>query len=44
MLSDKIDVTAFMVWFVENYPDSVKIMKDNPDYQLRFKSADYAAT
>jgi predicted glycosyltransferase len=37
MLSDKIDVTAFMVWFVENYPDSVKIMKETPDYQLRFK-------
>ena len=37
MLSEKIDVTAFMVWFIENYPDSVKIMKENPDYQLRFK-------
>ena len=22
MLEDKIDVTAFMVWFVENYPES----------------------
>ena len=37
MLSDKIDVTAFLVWFIENYPESVKIMKENPDYQLRFK-------
>ena len=37
MLSEKIDVTAFMVWFVENYPESVKILKENPDYQLRFK-------
>ena len=37
LLNNKIDVTAFMVWFVENYPDSVKIMKENPDYQLRFK-------
>jgi hypothetical protein len=37
MLSDKIDVTAFMVWFVENYPESAKIMKKNPDFQLRFK-------
>lgn len=37
MLSDKIDVTAFMVWFVENYPESIKIMKENPDYQYRFK-------
>ena len=32
MLSGKIDVTAFMVWFVENYPESVKIMKENPSY------------
>jgi predicted glycosyltransferase len=38
MLSDKIDVTAFMIWFIENYPESVKIMKDHPDYQNRFKS------
>ncbi len=38
MLSDKIDVTAFMIWFIENYPESVKIMKDHPDYQSRFKS------
>lgn len=37
MLADKIDVTAFMVWFVENYPKSAKIMKENPDYQYNFK-------
>jgi predicted glycosyltransferase len=37
MLADKIDVTAFMVWFIENYPGSVKIMKENPEYQERFK-------
>lgn len=37
MLHDKIDVTAFMVWFVENYPESVKIMKENPDYQYNFR-------
>ncbi|MCZ7611053.1 MAG: DUF354 domain-containing protein [Ignavibacterium sp.] len=37
MLSEKIDVTAFMVWFIENYPQSVKIMKENPAYQYRFK-------
>ena len=41
MLSEKIDVTAFMVWFVENYPESVGIMKDNPDYQYKFQSADF---
>lgn len=37
MLSEKIDLTAFMVWFIENYPDSYKIMKANPDYQYHFK-------
>jgi len=37
MLADKIDVTAFFVWFIENYPDSAKIMKENPDYQYKFK-------
>lgn len=37
MLSDKIDVTAFMVWFVEHYPESIEIMAKNPDYQLKFK-------
>ena len=37
MLADKIDVTAFMIWFVENYPKSETIMKNNPDYQFKFK-------
>lgn len=37
MLEDKIDVTMFFTWLVEGYPESVKIMKDDPDYQLRFK-------
>ena len=29
LLKDKIDVTAFMVWFIENYPESFKEMKEN---------------
>jgi len=29
MLADKIDVTAFYVWFIENYPKSAKIMREN---------------
>lgn len=37
MLKDKIDVTAFMVWFIENYPQSFKIIKENPNYQYNFK-------
>ena len=37
MLADKIDVTAFQTWFIENYPESARIMKENPDIQYRFK-------
>ena len=37
MLSEKIDVTAFWSWFIENYPKSVTIMKENPDYQYNFR-------
>ncbi len=36
MLSEKIDVTGFLEWFVENYPESIKIMKNNPDYDKKF--------
>ena len=37
LLEDKIDVTAFMVWFVENYPESFIELKENPEIQYRFK-------
>lgn len=37
MLSDKINVTAFLTWFIEHYPDSQSIIQENPDYQLIFK-------
>ena len=37
MLSEKIDVTDFMVWFIENYPDSIRIVKENPGIQEKFK-------
>jgi uncharacterized protein len=36
MLKDKINVTSFLIWFVENYPSSFKVMRDNPDFQDRF--------
>jgi predicted glycosyltransferase len=41
MLRDKIDVTAFLAWFVENWPESMKIMKETPDYTERFKNTTY---
>lgn len=37
ILSDKIDVTAFLVWFIENYPESQEIMKQNPEFQNSFQ-------
>jgi hypothetical protein len=37
MLADKIDVTAFMVWFIENYPLSKNQMKEDPAIQNQFK-------
>lgn len=37
LLADKIDVTAFMVWFVENYPNSKKEIQ-SPQFDFsRFK-------
>ena len=37
LLAEKIDVTAFMVWYVENFPESQIEMKNNPNYYLNFK-------
>ncbi len=36
LLKEKIDVTGFMLWFFENYPESVKELKNNPDLQKQF--------
>jgi len=37
MLKDKINLTSLMVWLIENYPDSIKMIMDNPEIQERFK-------
>lgn len=37
MLSEKIDYAPFLAWFIENYPESQKIMREDPEYQFRFK-------
>jgi predicted glycosyltransferase len=37
ILRDNIDPTSFMVWFIENYPVSQRVMKTNPEYQLNFR-------
>jgi len=30
MLKEKIDVTAFLIWFIENYPKSFDLIRTNP--------------
>lgn len=37
LIDNKINFSSFLSWFIENYPESKRIMKENPDYQYRFK-------
>jgi len=37
IISENIDLTSFLVWFIENYPESFRQMKDDPDYQYNFQ-------
>ncbi len=32
LLEETVDPTKFAVWFIENYPNSFRIMKENPRY------------
>lgn len=36
LLSEKIDINAFLVWYLEKYPESFNEMKRNPEAQNRF--------
>lgn len=36
IMEEKCDVTAFMIWFVENYPQSLKDMKVDPEIRKSF--------
>ncbi len=36
LVKEKIDITAFLVWFIENYPDSKKAYIENPLIQNKF--------
>lgn len=38
MLNEKINVAAFITWFIENYPKSFALMRENPSYQDIFRS------
>ncbi len=35
-MKGKIDVTAFLTWFIESFPRSISVMKNNPDFQNTF--------
>ncbi len=37
MLSEKINLSKFLSWFIQDYPQSKNIMRENPDYQYKFK-------
>jgi uncharacterized protein len=37
LLSEQIDFTSFLIWFVENFPNSIQIIKENPEYQFNFR-------
>ncbi|VVB59234.1 Uncharacterised protein [uncultured archaeon] len=36
-LKNKVNMIQFMVWFIENYPQSFKEIKEKPDMQYKFK-------
>jgi uncharacterized protein len=36
MLSEKINVTDFLVWFITNYPQSIDILKKERNFQNKF--------
>lgn len=36
MLSEKINVTDFMIWFIENFPESRQTLKKYPEFQYTF--------
>jgi predicted glycosyltransferase len=37
MICNKINVADFVVWFIENYPESERILRKEPDYQYKFR-------
>lgn len=37
LMKEKIDLTQMLLWFIENYPQSYKIMKIDPGFQFTFR-------
>lgn len=40
MLKDKIDVSAFLNWFIENYPSSKNQLSEDSSFKNRFKTTE----
>ena len=36
LFKDKIDLISFTMWLIENYPQSIRKVKETPDYQYNF--------
>lgn len=36
ILAEKTNITKFMVWFIENYPNSFNKLKNDPNYERNF--------
>jgi len=36
MIANSINLSSFLVWFIENYPESKRIMNENPNFQFNF--------
>jgi predicted glycosyltransferase len=37
IVKNKVDMTALLAWFVNNYPESFAVMKKDPAYEANFK-------
>ena len=44
MLKDKINVSDFLLWLLENYPDSIQKMKYDMGYEKRFITSNLTST
>jgi len=36
MLNEKINLSSFLLWLIENFPQSISVLKKTPKYQIRF--------
>lgn len=37
LLNDNIDLSSFMIWLFEDFPESINVFFKNPNYQVKFK-------